>query len=84
MKIYTVSWLSPEHGVLEAFSNKSEAIKRHNHLLRRWPLCPGKMCEGDHKGECVEHVNEIGELDFPISKAGIIAAYEAGANDVMK
>lgn len=69
MKVYSLSVIGREHGELYAFASKREAERKKAEL---------------EKDEDYEMISDIQVQEFPISKTGVLAAYEMGASDVYK
>lgn len=70
MKVYTISYITPEAGALEAFTSKAKAKKRATEIKKQYG---SNAILGD-----------IDEEEFSISAQGIVEAIEFGARAVYK
>ncbi len=69
MKVYIISYVDWSHGQMESFTNKAQAVKRFNEILR-------------DKVNIDQYPEEIDEKYFPISEKGILDAINYGARMV--
>jgi hypothetical protein len=87
MKIYYITYVTPERGTLEAFGSKKAAEKRiaeinkEQHDARKEYVAK----EVHEYGDIMPYdqlPDRIGEIELPITKQGVLSALELGADIV--